>query len=162
MGSKCRFQSAANRLCEPINSIDAGEGMVRKWSEIGTANQLGHSNENTDVQLWLSPCRPTSLWTRTSIDIMISERQDVLLSNSICIPSRSQESTGIDLAWPLVLPARSYHGSGNLDLAYTEGSAIGLCIGLSMPASGLLGECHGLPILLSEFEWPVVKDLEPL
>jgi hypothetical protein len=31
-----------------------------------------------------------------------------------------------------------------------------------MQASGLLGECPGLPILLSDFERPVVKDLEPL
>jgi hypothetical protein len=47
-------------------------------------------------------------------------------------------------------------------LAYTEGSAIEPSTGLSMQASGLLGECPGLPILLSDFERPVVKDLEPL
>jgi hypothetical protein len=50
------------------------------------------------VQLWLSPCRPTSFRTWTCVDNMISERQNALSSNSIYIPSRSQESTRFELA----------------------------------------------------------------
>lgn len=135
---------------------------MRRWPEIGTANQLGHSNENTDVQLWLSPCRSTSRWTWTSIDSMISKRQNALLSSSICIPSRSQESTRTSPGHSDGPPCAELPRIRKFRPCVHERVYRRIAHRTINAGFRLLGGCPGLSILLSDLEWLVVKDLEPL